>query len=498
MKKLLSLMLTLAMLFSCCGTAISRGEEAAAPLQAEGLTPREQEIENALSWLMEQVPEEEMLGIFSWDKDTVREKLEGYDGTLEHLTREELVEEISGALGQLSYLGDLYSSLNAMTENAGTESETAGDGEDGADLSGLLGLFGGLLGGEGTEGEEAGAGLSGLLGLFGGLTEGAEESSEWTGEEDQDYEIETIFNNTYWESGELEMVSVWQDGYYKVAIQDGDTELSYLCTAGDYVDEAEQVQFSVLRGIGAGDEETTAAQADHGEGTFLYDWRTDEIIWTKPDGTRTVFTHIIDPLDNSQWYTPGKTMTIVWGGEQHYQVSIEAGVGEFTSWQYDCELQEDGSTLKGVGSKISYGSTEYADGEATFAVQEHSLVWTDSREEDAAEGLTLEEVDGSLVYSTWFSPESDSLSASILFVDGYYDVSVYNGQQTHSYLCTLDWDTGILTAVDPATIPFDSLSLYLDREAYTSTGTFVLQERQKMVWQDDTGLAGDGITLEHI
>ena len=106
-----------------------------------------------------------------------------------------------------------------------------------------------------------------------------------------DYMIDEAFNGTTWQSGELTMHIVWQDGYYKaVVMENGVEKWVYLCEYGDYIDEAAEAMFSCLTGIGTGDEELTETQEDHGETTILYDWRSNEIIWKKADGTEMIFT----------------------------------------------------------------------------------------------------------------------------------------------------------------------------------------------------------------
>ena len=105
--------------------------------------------------------------------------------------------------------------------------------------------------------------------------------------------IDEAFNGTTWQSGELTMHIVWQDGYYKaVVMENGVEKWVYLCEYGDYIDEAAEAMFSCLTGIGTGDEELTETQEDHGETTILYDWRSNEIIWKKADGKEMIFTAV--------------------------------------------------------------------------------------------------------------------------------------------------------------------------------------------------------------
>ena len=109
---------------------------------------------------------------------------------------------------------------------------------------------------------------------------GAEPSE--TEEEDigGEFLVDEYFNGTFWESGDLMLDVVWQDGYYKVAIMDGETELSYLC----YLDE----ETRCLTGIGTGVAEFDEEQPDHGIGLFYIN-EDGNLIWQTPEGAETVF-----------------------------------------------------------------------------------------------------------------------------------------------------------------------------------------------------------------
>ena len=321
------------------------------------------------------------------------------------------------------------------------------------------------------------------------------ENTEWDAGEneenaDEGYVIDLMFDGTYWESGDLQLGSIWQDGNYKVTITGGEAELSYLCTYDDVV--IDDVTVTRLTGIGAGDEETTAAQPDHGIATFLYNFMTEELIWRQADGQETVFKRIIDPLDDSRWFVNGLTATIRWLGGSDYEVYIER---MFFSWIYQCTLDETSDVLTGTGIKTHYGDDVYTDATATFVLRNarREMVWTDDKEQEAINGLAFEAVARDVAEAMW---SDDTYSLFMMWSEGYYDVHVYSEAGEHAYLCTYDWDTNTLTALDPAEIPFDSMNLYLDQALYTGTGSFVLEDDTTLVWHDDSGLAGDGIALK--
>ena len=107
--------------------------------------------------------------------------------------------------------------------------------------------------------------------------------------------IDEIFNGTEWESGNLHLSIVWQDGYYKaVVMENGEEKWVYLCEYGDYIDEAAEAMFSCLTGIGTGDEELTETQEDHGRTMFYYNFIKNEMVWQKADGTHVIFTQAAD------------------------------------------------------------------------------------------------------------------------------------------------------------------------------------------------------------
>ena len=108
---------------------------------------------------------------------------------------------------------------------------------------------------------------------------------------EEGFMIDEIFNGTEWESGDLHLTIVWQDGYYKAVVKErGEEKWVYLCEYGDYIDEAAEAMFSCLTGIGTGDEELTETQEDHGQAAFYYNFITEEMVWQKADGTDVIFT----------------------------------------------------------------------------------------------------------------------------------------------------------------------------------------------------------------
>ncbi len=141
--------------------------------------------------------------------------------------------------------------------------------------------------------------FSSLAGFFGGLLGGIVSSvvqTEDFGENEDD--IVTVFDGCgFWESGDLKMEIVFQDGYYKVAIQENGTELSYLCVLDKMIDKG--VEYSRLTGIGTGDMELDAVHPDHGQSVFIWDIGTDMLVWLRDDNP-ALFTRIIDSPDGNQ------------------------------------------------------------------------------------------------------------------------------------------------------------------------------------------------------
>ena len=485
MKKGLSLILAFVLLLSCALSALAEDGPSA---------PQEQEMADALAWMMQDLSEDERLQVVTWDKDTILQKLAGYDQPLQYTTKEEIADQLSMVLGLLG-----------MVKNAAENSE---NGE------GLAAIMNGLLGAALEGGDNGNAGMLGLVSLYGGLNGasmsfGGDESEDWAGEG-----IISAFDSTYWECGDLKMEIVFQDGYYKVAVLEGDTELSYLCKYEENT-EGEELEAKLI-GIGTGDEEMNAVQLDHGITEFIWDVWHENLIWNR-NGEALVFTRIIDPLDESEWVGSNKKAAIQWHGDLNYTVTITQP--PFDTWVYQCTLNRETNTLEGTGGKEEYNRQVYAS-KATFAFNENrtALIWTDEKEPETAEGLALTAVCSSLLYTTW---RNDHYALIIFNPDGFgrYAVHVYvdemaegwepAGEATeenveddeverveYCYLCTYDWENSVFKALEPASIDFDSLEVYQDPELFTSTATFVLQDENHILWLDDSGLSGDGQLLE--
>ena len=311
-----------------------------------------------------------------------------------------------------------------------------------------------------------------------------------------DYEVDLTFDGTFWESGSLRLLSVFQDGYYKVVVTGGETEMVYLCELKDTV--VNEKSLAVLTGIGTGDPDLTESQADHGISSFVYDWETAALTWKRSDGSETVFTRIVNDLDATVWYFDGKTLSIVWKGDLNYQINIEGK--KFTSWSYNVVLDEETDTLEGTGQKVSYSDTVYTDSKATFTFRNNrsELVWIDEKEATADFGQVFEAVNLSFMNSMWQQADQ-TCSAAVQWTDGFYDFHVFSGDAEHAYLCTYDRASGTFTSVDPSLIDFDSFSLYLEKSLYTAAGSFVQQDDTHLIWHDHSGLAGEnGVLMERI
>ena len=484
MKRILALFLALTMLLSCALSSASLAEEDGPS------TPQEKEMAQVMAWVMENLSEDERQQVLTWDRDTILEKLNGYDQPLEYTTKEEIADQVSMIIS----LFGMFAGMAESSENG----------------EGVLDLFGAMMGG--AEGADEG-GMAGLLSLFGG---GAFEDDAGIEDDDSDdfeqYGILTDFDGTFWEGSDgLALESVWQDGYYKLAIQDGDEELSYLCEYEEVVEE--DTAYARFTGIGTGVQELDALQPDGGKAVFIYDFWTHVLTWQRANGSEAVFTRIIDPLDESEWFKGDRTLSFCWLGENNYQVKINQ---LFTEWEYLCVWDEETDVMEGTGRKESYAHEEYADSHATFAFNENrtKLTWTDEKEADAADGLTFDSVAQDVTAYTWRSTPY-LLSADWLYGSEYYDVHVYvenedeeaeadeeeaeesetNGTE-YAYVCTYDWETGVFTALDPSTLNPDSLGYYLDSPSYVSTATFSLEDDDHILWRDDSGMTGDGIVLE--
>ena len=496
MKKMLSLLMALAMLFTCAFSAVAETAEDLDTLKAA-------EMEAMMEWLSTQVSEEEAEQVFTWDRDTILEKLEGYDQPLEYVTKEEAADQLVQVLSLFSLFSQaaegenggeaIMGLLGGLMGGASDDRTTGEESEDSEGLDSLLGLFGGLMGGTDEEGE----GLEGLLGLFGSFM-GSEEGFTGAdyGEMDASYWADLTFDGTFWESGEAKMETVFQDGYYKILVTENDTQSVYLC---EYEELEQDEQLLIrLNGIGTGDEERTAQQPDHGVTTFVYTPFDAALTWQRADGTELVFTQIIDPLDGIQYFNGANTLTIRWLGDLNYQVNIDNWV-DYLSWSYDCLLDEEADVLTGTGSKsiILFGGEDFEDDTATFTFQNarNQLVWTSEKEEAAQSGLPFEHIEQDLMDAYWWNEED--YTVFIGWVTCYYLVQAYDAQEnTYSYLCTYDRDESTFVSVDVAPIDFESINLYLEKDVFSNGGTFTLEDDDHLVWLDDAVTPGEGIVLE--
>ncbi|MBQ8161222.1 MAG: hypothetical protein IJ083_10775 [Clostridia bacterium] len=612
MKKLIALLLSLLML---CTLTLSAFAEAAEDVDAL----KEAEMEAMMEWLSEQIPEEEIEESLTWDRDTILEKLEGYDQELRYITKEEAADELAavlslfsmfegvsedddggeaamalldglfgmatddaddgdGADAILGLLGGLFSSADdgnsdgadAVKGLFGGLLGSDANGEGGADaitgiLGGLLGgengeintdaitgILGGLLGGENGEiNEEAITGLLGSLlgtdengeintdaitgliaglfgadegseggadavrGLLGGLLGGddGEGGSEGLGDllgllslfssgdtdwddEDESYEIMTIFDGTFFESGETRLESWFQDGYYKVLVHEGETELVYLCAYDEFAED--EIMKLRLTGIGTGDDELTEIQPDHGQGEFVYHPFEETLTWKRTDGTEVVFTQIIDPLNGQQYFFGANTLLITWLGDLNYQVDIVNNV-DYAAWGYQCVLDEDTDVLSGTGWKSDFMDEIFTDDHATFAFQNgrNQLVFTSVKEETAQSGWTMEHIENDLINAFWSS--EDGYWASMMWLNGYYWVMVYGPDDISvNYLCSYDRETSTFVAVDITNLNLEEdLGLYMEKEQFSISGTLALTDDTHLVWQDAQLTPDDGIVLEN-
>lgn len=80
MKKLFSLFLILAMLFTCAFSSLAETAESNDAL-------KQAEMEALMQWLSAQITEEEAEQVLTWDRDTILKKLEGYGQPLTYITK---------------------------------------------------------------------------------------------------------------------------------------------------------------------------------------------------------------------------------------------------------------------------------------------------------------------------------------------------------------------------------------------------------------------------
>lgn len=457
MKKTLSLFLALVMLFTCVFSAVSLAETAEALTEAQQL-----ELAAVMEWLMRDVAQENYTEVFSWSRDDILQKLESYDQPLETLTKEEIADQLAPVISLLGLFAGL------------AESEDGGEAV--ADV--LSGMLGGLMSGAISDADS-------LLSLGDDWMTWEEEEEE---EPEEEYEPDYIsyYYDMLWVSGDLTLESVYQDEYYKIAITEGDKELAYLCE----LDAAT----GIATGIGTGDPETTEAQPDHGIATFCIT-EDDQLIWKKADGEEVVFTGYNSPLAGLIGYVDGKEITIVWMGN-HLEVIVQQ---DDDLWVYACPPNEETDALEGGGYYENLETGETAEGyQGTFVFlnDRAQVVWTDGQIPEAQNGLTFAMYEPLLINDPWTAEEADIF---VTAMDGYYEMHIYTQPDfdEYNYLCTYDRATRTLTALDPSTIDFDSLTMDLYRAAFTTTATFVLEDDGRLVWHDDTGVSGDGVVFQH-
>ena len=460
MRKYLTVLTALALLLTgICMPAVQAEESsflgsmmAVSGMQSQITPEQEQELTTIVQYLTRGLTEETALEILSWDKDTILQKMEGYETPLEHFTsKEEVAELLAGMISQIAPLFQMPE--EQVMDQAG----------------GMMGAMADMLDFSVSEEENPYDGAA----------------------------IDGFFNSTYWENGNLKLTAVWQDGYYKVLIQDGEKEWVYLCE--------EDQETGRKKGIGCGDPDQTETQEDHGIATFYTQWENnrDEMVWEKADGSKTVFTRIIDPLDGTQWYREGMMLTLTWRGDNSYDLRIDGySLPDYTTWNYLCILDEDRDALSGTGTKSTFMGDLYTDAQAVFAFSEGRtmLTWTDDQEETAKEGLAFEGVDKTLTNEVWEVPEKYALSGS--FAAGYYVMTVIeigtDPTIEHTYLCTYDRTNSTLTAVDPKEVDLEPIinQAWLDQSVLAGNASFEILDDQTIVWKEATGITGnEGIIL---
>lgn len=461
MKKYLTILTALALLFTgICMPAVQAEESslfgsmmALTGIQSQFTPEQEKELMAIVKFLGQGLTMETAVDeVSGWDKDAILKKLDGYETPLEHFaSREEVAELLAGMIAQVAPL--LRMSEEQMMDQAG----------------GMMGAIADMMDSALSEGED----------LY------------------NDVAIDGFFNGTYWESGNLKLTSVWQDGYYRILIQDGGQEWIYLCE--------EDPETSWKKGVGCGDPDQTEAQEDHGVATFYTQWdnNRDEMVWEKADGSKVVFSRIIDPLDETQWYREGMMLTLTWRGDNAYELRIDGyALPDYTVWVYECVLDEDRDVLTGTGTKSTFRGDLYTNAQAVFAFSEARtmLTWTDDQEETAKEGLAFEGVDKALTKEVWELTEKYVLSGA--FAAGYYVMTVieYNTDPTieHTYLCTYDRTASMLTAVDPGEVDLEPIvnQTWLDQSVLAGNASFEILDDQTIVWKEVTGITGDdGIVL---
>ena len=460
MKKHLTVLTALVLLFTGICMPAVRAEEtsfldgmlALSGIQAQITPEKEQEMIAIAQFLSQDLTEETALEeMLSWDKDTILQKMEGYETPLEQFaSKEEAAELLAEVIGQFAPLFQM--SGEQMMDQAGD-----------------------------------------MMGAVAGMPDFSSSEDELY----NDVAIDGFFNGTYWESGDLKLASVWQDGYYKILIQDGEQEWIYLCD--------EDQETGRKQGIGCGEPDQTEAQEDHGIAAFYTQWENnrDEMVWEKADGSKVIFSLIIDPLDETKWYRDDMMITLTWRGENAYDVYIEGNaMQEYTVWNYECLLDEEKDAMTGTGKKATFMGEIYTDAQAVFSFSEGRtvLTWTDDKEETAKDGLAFEGVDKTLTTKVWEVPEKYALSGT--FGAGYYVITVIeigtDPTVEHTYLCTYDRAAGTLTAVNPEEVDLETIMnrTWVDQSTLAGNATFEMPDDETMIWKESTGITGEeGIAL---
>ena len=244
-----------------------------------------EEMEKVILWLSDQTSGDEAAHMLVWDRDTILEKLEGYDEPLTYVTKEEAADVVMQVLSMYS----LYAWLGKT------------EGMD-LTLKGLYGVYTNEAQVEGAEGEEG----DNLAGILDSLTSVSNEEGETVNRllgvlsdlqsdrDDTDDEAVSLFDGTYWKSGETVMKAVFQKGRYRVVLVQGASEWSYQCEFHEY--KRDGTLFCSLTSTGTGDEFRDAQQPDHGVAVFEYSPITETLTWQQADGGEVMLTQIMDPL----------------------------------------------------------------------------------------------------------------------------------------------------------------------------------------------------------
>ena len=457
MKKRLILFLALALLFTGVFAPLSRAEDTSllsgmmslGAMTSQLTEEQKTELETVMEYLATGLSEEDAPQVFSWDKDTILEKLEGYDKPLEHFSSK---EEVAG------FIYDYFSAIAPFFQM--NEEEIASQTE------GLFSALGGFSMTEaGTEGETAPV--------------------------EYNYSINNMYNNTFWENGSRKMSCHCDKGVYTITITDGEQEQTYLCREN----EEDGTLYTVAS------EEPDAAKDGKAAISYEYENGKESIILRLEDGTEEVFARIIDPLHETQWYANGLELEITWYGDNNYELAINGEVeGNYTAWKYQCTL--DGDVLTGTGTKSDFMGELYTDASAafTFGDDRTTLTWKDDKEPLALEGFSFDAVNGDLTRYGW---GNDDYSFSCGFSMGLYHVTIYtaDGETHYEYLCTYDKATGTLTAVNPDELDFEVVGnqFALEKDEVSGNATFTQPDDSHLLWKETTGITGEeGVLLAQV